>query len=312
MSEKRNIGTESSSIPEAKVRMLGRRGFLKASGLSVLKIGGMTLLTACGGSGSSASAGSAAGSAGTSSSDESTLRVGMEAAYAPYNWQTDEETEYTIPIADMDGQYADGYDVQFAKKIGEGLGRTPVAVKLAWDGLINAVNNGTIDCIIAGMSATDERKKQIDFSDPYFVGSFGLLVLKDSDYASATSLSDFAGAAVLGQKGTMLDDIIEDIDGVNHLTPVDSVPAQVSALNSGTCDAITYNVENTKGFLDANPDFVAVQFADGDGFQETVPANVGLKKGQDDLLAQINDILAEVDDDTRQEMFDAAVDRQPK
>ena len=110
----------------------------------------------------------------------------------------------------------------------------------------------------------------------------------------------------------MLDDIIEDIDGVNHLTPVDSVPAQVSALNSGTCDAITYNVENTKGFLDANPNFVAVQFADGDGFQETVPANVGLKKGQDDLLAQINDILAEVDDDTRQEMFDAAVDRQPK
>ena len=294
MSEKRNIGTESSSIPEAKVRMLGRRGFLKASGLSVLTIGGMTLLTACGGSGSSAAAGSAAGSA-SSSSDESTLRVGMEAAYAPYNWQTDEETEYTIPIADMDGQYADGYDVQFAKKIGEGLGRTP-----------------TIDCIIAGMSATDERKKQIDFSDPYFVGSFGLLVLKDSDYASATSLSDFAGAAVLGQKGTMLDDIIEDIDGVNHLTPVDSVPAQVSALNSGTCDAITYNVENTKGFLDANPNFVAVQFADGDGFQETVPANVGLKKGQDDLLAQINDILAEVDDDTRQEMFDAAVDRQPK
>ena len=312
MSEKRNIGTESSSIPEAKVRMLGRRGFLKASGLSVLTIGGMTLLTACGGSGSSASAGSAAGSAGTSSSDESTLRVGMEAAYAPYNWQTDEETEYTIPIADMDGQYADGYDVQFAKKIGEGLGRTPVAVKLAWDGLINAVNNGTIDCIIAGMSATDERKKQIAFSDPYFVGSFGLLVLKDSDYASATSLSDFAGAAVLGQKGTMLDDIIEDIPDVNHLTPVDSVPAQVSALNSGTCDAITYNVENTKGFLDANPNFVAVQFADGDGFQETVPANVGLKKGQDDLLAQINDILAEVDDDTRQEMFDAAVDRQPK
>ena len=312
MSEKRSIGTESSSDPEAKVRMLGRRGFLKASGLSVLTIGGMTLLTACGGgSGSSTAAGSATGSA-SSSSDESTLRVGMEAAYAPYNWQTDEETEFTIPIADMDGQYADGYDVQFAKKIGEGLGRTPVAVKLAWDGLINAVNNGTIDCIIAGMSATDERKKQIDFSDPYFVGSFGLLVLKDSDYASATSLSDFAGAAVLGQKGTMLDDIIEDIPEVNHLTPVDSVPAQVSALNSGTCDAITYNVENTKGFLDANPNFVAVQFADGDGFQETVPANVGLKKGQDDLLAQINDILAEVDDDTRQEMFDAAVDRQPK
>ncbi len=311
MNEKQTFGTAPSSDQEAKVRMLGRRGFLKASGLSVLTVGGVTLLTACGGSGSSASTGSAAGSA-SSSSDESTLRVGMEAAYAPYNWQTDEESEYTIPIADMDGQYADGFDVQIAKKVGEGLDREPVAVKLAWDGLINAVTNGTIDFIIAGMTATDERKESIDFSDPYFVGSYGLLVLKDSKYASATTLAEFAGASVLGQKDTLLDTIIDDIPDVNHLTPVASVPAQVSALNSGTCDAITYNVENTKGFLEANPNFVAVDFAEGDGFKETVPVNIGLKKGQDDLLAQINDILSQIDDDTRQEMFDAAVERQPK
>ena len=296
-------------------KRLTRRDFLHLSGISALTLGGMTLLVGCGpaseGTTDSASAGSDA-AAGSDASASDQLRVGMEAAYAPYNWQTTDETDYTIPIDGMDGQYADGYDVQIAKKVGEGLGRAPVAVKLAWDGLIDALNNGQIDVIIAGMSATEERKQSIDFSDPYFVGSFGLLVLKDSEYASATKLSDFSGASVLGQRDTMLDTVIDDIPGVNHLTPADSVPSQLTQLAEKRCDAITYNVENTKGFLASNPDITNVQFDEGEGFQETVPANVGIKKGQDDFVKQVNDILATISDDERQEMFDAAVDRQPK
>ncbi len=307
---------QDSLISGGGAKRLTRRDFLRLSGITALAAGGVTLLVGCGPasegtSDSSASSDSAASSdSSAEASDE--LRVGMEAAYAPYNWQTTEKTDYTIPIDGMDGQYADGYDVQVAKKVGEGLGRTPVAVKLAWDGLIDALNNGQIDVIIAGMSATPERKQSIDFSDPYFTGSFGLLVLKDSEYANATKLSDFSGASVLGQADTMLDDVIDDIPGVNHLTPADSVPSQLTQLAEKRCDAITYNVENTKGFLAANPDITNVKFADGEGFQEQVPANVGVKKGQDDFVKQINDILATISDDERQEMFDAAVERQPK
>ena len=313
MGERKDSRTGRDDMPGAG--RLTRRDFLRLSGISALTVGGMTLLVGCGPA-SEGSSDSTSADASSGSSDEATstseLRVGMEVAYAPYNWQTTEETEYTIPVDGLDGQYADGYDVQIAKVVGKELGREPVAVKLKWEGIIDALLNGQIDVIIAGMAPTEERKQSIDFSDPYFTGTYGLLVRKDGEYASATKLSDFSGASVLGQANTMLDDIIDDIPGVNHLTPADSVPSQLTQINEKRCDAITYNVENTKGLLEANPDLTNVQFEEGDGFQEQVTTNVGVKKGQEDFLEKINAALATLSDDDRQEMFDAAVDRQPK
>ncbi|MDD6601719.1 transporter substrate-binding domain-containing protein [Parafannyhessea umbonata] len=308
------INPQTNASGRDAARQLSRRGFLKVSGMTAITAAGLTFLTACGPAAQGTSDKSSSSSSKSDTGvlgDGKTLRVGMEAAYAPYNWQTTQKSEYTIPIENVDGAYADGYDVQFAKVVGKALGMKPVAVKMSFSGLIDALNNGQIDVIIAGMSATKERKQSIDFSKPYFVGGFGLLVKKDSKYASAKSLEDFSGAAVLGQKDTLLDTVIDEIPSVNHLTPVDSVPNQLSQLDQGTCDAITYNTENTNGFLRANPDLVAIQFEKGKGFKETVPANVGLAKGQKKVLAKINKALAAVDQDTRTKMFDAAVERQP-
>lgn len=94
------------------------------------------------------------------------IRIGMEAAYAPYNWQVSEASEYTIPIDNVQGAYADGYDVQIAKIVCKALGGEPVAVKQSFSGLIDSLNNGQIDLIIAGMSATPEREESVGFSDP--------------------------------------------------------------------------------------------------------------------------------------------------
>lgn len=90
----------------------------------------------------------------------------MEAAYAPYNWQVSEASKYTIPIDNVQGAYADGYDVQIAKIVCKALGGEPVAVKQGFSGLIDSLNNGQIDLIIAGMSATPEREESVGFSDP--------------------------------------------------------------------------------------------------------------------------------------------------
>ncbi|QWT17815.1 transporter substrate-binding domain-containing protein [Collinsella sp. zg1085] len=239
------------------------------------------------------------------------LRIGMEAAYAPYNWQVSEESEFTIPIDNVPGAFADGYDVQIAKYLGEQMGFEPVAVKQSFSGLIDSLNNGQIDLIIAGMSATDERRQSVDFSEPYFVGSFGLFVMKGSSYENATKLSDFAGATVLGQKDTMLDDVIDEIPDVIHKTPVDSVPTVFSNLKQGTCDAVTFNTENEAGYIKQNPDFVAVKFAPGEGFKEEVPCNVGMKKGSTKLLETIDKTLAELKEDERQKLWDAVLERQP-
>ena len=230
---------------------------------------------------------------------EGTFRVGMECNYAPYNWTQAEPSEFTVPI-EGGGGYADGYDVQIAKLIAEGLGKELVIVKLSWDGLIDALNQGQIDAIIAGMMDTAERRESINFSEPYRETTYGLMVLADSPYLNATSIQDFSGAAVLGQQGTALDDVIEQIEGVDHLSPVGSVPDMISRLQQGTCDAIVINVENAQGYLASNPNFRLVTFDEGSGF--TLPAKgscVGLRKSDNELLDQINTILSGIDDDAR-------------
>mgnify|MGYP002596160122 FL=1 len=154
----------------------------------------------------------------TTTNESNEFRVGMECAYAPNNWQESEATDSNVPVENVAGAYAEGYDVQIAKAIAEGLGKELVIVKLSWDGLIDALNQGQIDAIIAGMMDTAERRESINFSEPYRETTYGLMVLADSPYLNATSIQDFSGAAVLGQQGTALDDVIEQIEGVDHLT----------------------------------------------------------------------------------------------
>ena len=117
---------------------------------------------------------------------EGTLRVGMECGYAPYNWQQVNETEFTAVIADNNG-YADGYDVQIAKRIAADLGMDLEIVKTDWDGLIPSLNSGNIDLIIAGMSPTAARKMTIDFTDYYYQSELVVVVRKDGKYADAKS-----------------------------------------------------------------------------------------------------------------------------
>ena len=288
-----------------------RRDFLKLSGAAM----GALALTACGPAAQEENSGGdepAEGAVASAFAADGTLRVGMEAAYAPYNWQATEESEFTIPIENVSGAFADGYDVQIAKTVAEGLGLTPVAVKLEWDGLIEALGQGQIDVIIAGMTATPERQESIDFTDPYYVGTYGLMVQAGSAYANATSIQDFAGAAVLGQKDTLLDDVIDEIEGVNHLSPVPTVPDQISNLLNGACDAITFDVGNIASITEAHPELVGIIFEEGKGFSEEVPVNIGISKGNDDIVAQMNGILAGISEDDRQAIWTAAVERQPE
>ena len=303
----RFANTASSST----LSKLSRRDFLKLSGLASLSLG----LTACGPAAEDdpdAAVEEAIGSSSVAFAPGSTLRIGMEAAYAPYNWQATEESEFTIPIENVSGAFADGYDVQIAKKIAEGLEMDPGAVKLEWDGLIEALGQGQIDLIIAGMTATPERMESIDFTDPYYVGTYGLMVKAGSEYENATSIQDFAGAAVLGQKDTLLDTVIDEIEGVNHLSPVPTVPDQISNLLAGSCDAITFDVGNIASMTEAHPELVGIIFDEGKGFSEEVPVNIGISKGQDDIVAQMNDILATISEDDRQAIWAAAVERQPE
>lgn len=237
--------------------------------------------------------------------------VGMECAYAPYNWAQTTENEYTVKI--KDGMYADGYDVQIAKKIAEHLNVTLVIKPIEWDGLIPALTANNIDLVIAGMSPTAERKESIDFSDTYFDSNLVMVIRKDGNYTSATKISDFSGAKITGQQNTFHYSVIDQITGVNKQTALADFAALTLALADGTIDGYVCEKPGAISAVTANSAFTYIEFAEGNGF-ECDPADasisVGLRKGST-LTALVNEAIGKLTAADKESLMDAAIARQP-
>ena len=240
-----------------------------------------------------------------------TLRVGMECNYAPYNWTQTEPSDTAIPLAG--GGYADGYDVRIAKRVADYLGMDLEIVKTEWDGLIMSVMCGAIDCIIAGMSPTQERMLTIDFTDSYYDSDLVIVVRKDGGYAEATSLEDFAGATIVGQLNTFHDTVIDQIPDVKHATPMDTFPTMIVAVKAGSVDGYISERPGAESAIATNPELTYVVFDEGKGF-ETDPADtsiaVGVAKGSE-LTAKINEALATISKEERLQIMNDALAAQP-
>ena len=239
--------------------------------------------------------------------------VGMECAYAPYNWTVSTASETTHPISNSPGSYADGYDVAIAKLIAEGLGVSLEIKAIEWDGLIPALEAGEIDMIIAGMSPTEERKLSISFSDTYFDSNLVMVVRKDSAYANATAISDFGGAKVTGQLNTFHYNVIDQIAGVNKTTALQDFAALIQSLESGAIDGYVCEKPGAISAVASNPNFTYVEFAEGNGFS-CDPAessiSVGIRQNSD-LVDSINAVINGLTTAEKEAIMNAAIERQP-
>ena len=212
--------------------------------------------------------------------------------------------------------YAYGYDVMMAKKIGEALGQKVQIVKLDWDSLIPAVMSGDVDCVIAGQSITADRAAQVDFSDPYYYASIITLTKKDSAYANATSVADLAGATATSQLGTIwYDTCLPQIENANILPAQETAPAMLVALNSGACDIVVTDRPTGQAALVAYPDFTLLDFGGGDKdfavSDEDINIGISMKKGNTALKDAINEVLATMTTDDYNKMMDEAISVQP-
>ena len=244
--------------------------------------------------------------------EQQEFRVGMECNYAPFNWTQTDDSNGAVEISS--GGYAGGYDVEIAKLIADALGRKLVVVKTEWDGLIPALTSGKIDAVIAGMSAREDRKVSVDFTDNYYTSELVIVVKKDSAYANATSLADFTGAKITGQLNTLHYDVIPQIPDVKQQTAMETFPAMIVALTSGKIDGYVSEKPGAVSAMESNADLTFVEFADGKGFEtspDDVAVAVAIAKGQEDFIADINKILAGISEDERQELMKAAVKNQP-
>jgi len=244
--------------------------------------------------------------------EQDEFRVGMEAGYAPFNW-TQSTDENDAVLIDGDKSYAGGYDVEIAKIIAGKLERKLVIVKVEWDGLPPALQSGKIDAIIAGMSPTEERKKQIDFTDVYYESNLVIVTRSDSAYAQAASIADFADAKITAQLNTFHYSVIDQIPNVKKQEAMDNFPAMRVALESGTIDG--YVSERPEGVTaqSVNANLTMVEFSEENGFQtsaEDTAVAIGMRKDDPDVET-INEILSEISSEERTEIMDNAIKTQP-
>ena len=227
---------------------------------------------------SSADAGSSAGSSQTSDEGR-TLVVAMELAYPPF------ETK------DGAGEPS-GISVDFMRDFGEAYGYDIVIENTAWDGLIPSLQTGKADCVISSMTITDERKQTVDFSDAYAQAQLAILANSGSGISSVDDLNQ-EGKTVAVKTGST-----GDVYATNHLTEATITrladeSACVTEVVQGRADGFIYDQLTIYRNHEANPDTTEAVFIP---FQDPEEWGIAVKKGDTELLDELNAFIADSKD----------------
>ena len=254
--------------------------------------------------------------------EDGVFTVGMECAYAPYNWMQMDDSNGAVPISNVPGSYANGYDVMIAKKICEANGWELEIVSSAWDSLTPAVQSGTMDANIAGQSMTAERMQEVDMAGPYYYATIVCVTTKDSPYASATSIADLAGGTCTAQSGTIwYDSCLPQIPDANIQSPAETAPAMIMQLQTGTVDFICTDMPTAMGAVAKDDNLVILNFSGTDGdFQfaseeeraENVNIGIAVQKGNTALKDAIDAVLYTMTEDDFNALMDEAISIQPE
>ena len=283
-------------------------------------------LAACGSGSTASTTAAAADAAETAAAAASTgvedgvLTIAMECAYAPYNWIQGDDSNGAVPISNVPGSYANGYDVMIGKKIAEANGWELEVIQADWDSLVPGIQSGIYDAVIAGQSMTAERSEQVDFAGPYFYASIVCVTKKDSPYATATSIADLTGGKCTAQIATIwYDQCLPQIDGALVQTAAETAPAMLMALETGSVDFICTDMPTAQGAVAAYPNMTILDFSGTDGdFQfsdevraENVNIGVSVKKGNTELKNMIDSVLSTMTADDMNALMEQAIAIQP-
>ena len=254
--------------------------------------------------------------------EDGVLTVGMECAYAPYNWTQTDDSNGAVPIKNVPGAYANGYDVMIAQKICDENGWDLEVVSTAWDSLTPSLQSGTIDVAIAGQSMTADRMAEVDMAGPYYYAQIVCLTTKDSPYATATGIADLAGGKCTAQTGTIwYDTCLPQIPDAQIQTAAETAPAMIMQLQTGSVDFVCTDLPTATAAAAKDDSLVVLNFAGTDGdFQfateeeraENVNIGMSVVKGNTELLDAMNDVLSTMTEEDFNTMMDQAISIQPE
>ena len=248
------------------------------------------------------------------------LRVGMECAYAPFNWTQDTTPDGSKAVKIYDSQfYAYGYDVAVAQKLADQLGMDLEIHKVEWSSIGISMDAGDYDCIIAGMGRTAEREMAYSFTDPYYYRDNCVVVKADGPFADVKGLSELAGKGckVTTQLGTgwipLLDQIEGGITGSNYETTSECF----MAVSNGVADVCIVDLPTAESALLTNKDLKIITFAADDSFkgdEEMVNVCIATRKSDTALRDKLQGAMTAIgwnDKAKMDELMNKVIGQQP-
>ncbi|MGD9948809.1 MAG: basic amino acid ABC transporter substrate-binding protein [Desulfobulbus sp.] len=182
-----------------------------------------------------------------------------------------------------------GYAIDYMTAAGKEAGFTPVFKNTAWDGIFAGLASNKYDAVSSSVTITDERKKAMDFSEPYFTVRQALIVNKKSN---AKSLADLKGEKVGGQIGTTGYFAIKKVEGVEAKS-YDEVGLAMEDLNVGRIAAVVCDDPVAANYaLDKYKDNLKIAAVIESGEAENY--GVAVRKGNTKVLELVNKGIAAV------------------
>ncbi len=200
------------------------------------------------------------------------LLIGTNAEYKPYEY--------------MEGDKIVGFDIDFMEEIAKSLGYTIKWKNMSFEGLVPALQGKKVDLVIAGMTPTEERMKNVDFTQVYYSSKQSVLTL---DSAMVENIDDLKGAKIGVQLGTLQEGIAGGIEGT-EVKRYNSFTGAVLDLKQDKIDAVIVGSVVAKPYLDNNPELkLAFNIDDSsDG------SAIALRKGQEELLEELNKAIDDI------------------
>lgn len=176
-----------------------------------------------------------------------------------------------------------GFDIDLIKEIGKLLDKEIIIKNIQFDGLIPALQTGKLDIVIAGMTVTTEREKNINFSKPYYTSKQLLIMDKKTNLDTLQSLNGHKVGVVLGCTGDIIATEIQDFISIYRYN---TTSESIMALNANKIHAVILDSEPAKNFVKNNPN---LKYIDNELAREDYAIAVG--KENLSLVKDINSAL---------------------
>ena len=203
------------------------------------------------------------------------LTMGTNAAFPPYEYK--------------EGDTIVGIDPDIAQALADKLGLQLEIVDMDFSSLITSIQSGKIDISLAGMTVTEERKQNVDFTDSYATGVQSIIVKEGSDIKSA---DDLEGKLIGVQEGTTGHLYCSDDYGEENVIAYTNGATAVQALLQDKVDCVVIDQQPAKAFVEANDGLKILDTA-----YTTEDYAIAVSKDNPELTAALNKALQELKDD---------------